>query len=50
MGESLTEIIDENPDLAPTWDSAMDTLGDYSNHGNPLENTFNYDDFSDYSL
>jgi hypothetical protein len=35
MGESLTEVIDENPDLQPGWDSAMNTLGKYADHGNP---------------
>ena len=48
-GESLTEVIDENPDLAPGWDSFMDTMGEYADHGNPKDYTFNYDDFSDYS-
>jgi hypothetical protein len=48
-GSSLTEENDKNPDLAPTWDSAMDTLGEYADHGNPAEYQFNYNDFSDYS-
>jgi hypothetical protein len=44
-GASLTEEIDKNPDLAPTWDSAMHTLGEYADHGNSMASTFNYDDF-----
>jgi hypothetical protein len=35
LGNTLTEVIDENPDLAPTWDAAMDTLGEYADYGNP---------------
>lgn len=28
FGETVTEEIDKHPDIAPGWDSVMDTLGD----------------------
>jgi hypothetical protein len=46
MGTTLTEEIDKNPDIAPAWDSAMDTLGEYANHGTPENFQFNYEDFA----
>lgn len=50
MGETLTDEIDKNPDLAPAWDSTMDALGDWSSHGTPENYQFNYDDFIDYRV
>jgi len=45
MGDTLTDEIDKNPDLAPQWDAAMDSLGDWADYGHPEWSTFNYDDY-----
>ena len=45
FGETLTEEIDKNPDLASIagpWDSAMDTLGEYADYGSPDEQNLQY--------
>ena len=43
FGESITEEVDRYPAAQPYWDETMETLGDWSNYGNPKEYTFNYD-------
>jgi hypothetical protein len=51
-GETVTEEVDKYPDLAGPWDSAMETLGEYSDYGATGDQHFRFVpyDYSDPGL